>query len=79
MKNSLRKLSHYGCEDVLLTDRGTFFGYNMLVNDFTGLPIMRQTGKPVCFDAIIASKCQLQWDQYRAGNVLLFQIWCDQR
>ena len=51
MKNSLRKLSHYGCEDVLLTDRGTFFGYNMLVNDFTGLPIMRQTGKPVCFDA----------------------------
>ena len=51
MKNSIKKLSHFGCEDVLLTDRGTFFGYNMLVNDFTGLPIMRGTGKPVCFDA----------------------------
>ena len=51
MKNSVKKLESYGNEDVLLTDRGTFFGYNMLVNDFTSLPIMRQTGQPVCFDA----------------------------
>ena len=51
MKNSVKKLEYYGAEDILLTDRGTFFGYNMLVNDFTSLPIMRQTGKPVCFDA----------------------------
>lgn len=50
MKNSLRKLEGAGCRDVLLTDRGTFFGYNMLVNDFRCFPIMRETGAPVCFD-----------------------------
>ena len=32
-------------------DRGTFFGYNQLVNDMTSLPIMRKIGYPVCFDA----------------------------
>lgn len=51
MKNSVRKLESFGCHQVLLTDRGTFFGYNMLVNDFTSFPIMAKTGYPVCFDA----------------------------
>lgn len=50
MKNSVRKLEAFGCNSVLLTDRGTFFGYNMLVNDFRCFPIMRETGYPVCFD-----------------------------
>ena len=35
---------------VLLTERGTFFGYNRLVNDFTGLPLMKAFGCPVVFD-----------------------------
>jgi 2-dehydro-3-deoxyphosphooctonate aldolase (KDO 8-P synthase) len=35
---------------ILLTERGTFFGYNRLVNDFTGLAVMKQTGCPVVFD-----------------------------
>lgn len=51
MKNSVRKLESFGCENILLADRGTFFGYNMLVNDMTSLPIMHRTGYPVCFDA----------------------------
>ena len=51
MKNSVRKLESFGSENIILTDRGTFFGYNMLVNDMTGLPIMSKTGYPVCFDA----------------------------
>lgn len=51
MKNSVRKLEHYGNDNILLTDRGTFFGYNMLVNDFRCFPIMAETGYPVCFDA----------------------------
>ncbi len=51
MKNSVRKLESFGCEQILLTDRGTFFGYNQLVNDMTCFPIMKQTGYPVCFDA----------------------------
>jgi len=50
MKNSTRKLKAFGCEDVLLSDRGTFFGYNMLINDYRCFPIMRETGNPVCFD-----------------------------
>ncbi len=51
MKNSVKKLEFYGCNNIILTDRGTFFGYNMLVNDIRSLPIMRESGYPVCFDA----------------------------
>lgn len=51
MKNSVRKLESFGCNQILLADRGTFFGYNMLVNDMTCFPIMARTGYPVCFDA----------------------------
>jgi 2-dehydro-3-deoxyphosphooctonate aldolase (KDO 8-P synthase) len=51
MKNSVRKIEANGNHQVLLTDRGTFFGYNMLVNDFKCFPIMAETGYPVCFDA----------------------------
>ena len=51
MKNSVRKIEAAGNSQVLLTDRGTFFGYNMLVNDFRNFPIMLETGYPVCFDA----------------------------
>ena len=51
MKNSCRKLEAFGCEDILLTDRGTFFGYNMLINDMRSFPIMAETGYPVCYDA----------------------------
>ena len=51
MKNSCKKLESYGCNEILLTDRGTFFGYNMLVNDMRCFPIMAETGYPVCYDA----------------------------
>ena len=51
MKNSVRKLEKFGSKEIILTDRGTFFGYNQLVNDMTAFPIMRKIGYPVCFDA----------------------------
>jgi len=51
MKNSVRKIEATGNEQILLTDRGTFFGYNMLINDYRNFPIMMETGYPVCFDA----------------------------
>lgn len=51
MKNSVRKLEASGCQQIMLADRGTFMGYNMLVNDMTCFPIMARTGYPVCFDA----------------------------
>jgi 2-dehydro-3-deoxyphosphooctonate aldolase (KDO 8-P synthase) len=51
MKNSVRKIESFGGKEILLADRGTFFGYNMLVNDMKCFPIMQETGYPVCFDA----------------------------
>ena len=51
MKNSVRKIEANGNHQILLADRGSFFGYNMLVNDMTCFPIMAATGYPVCFDA----------------------------
>ncbi|MEM6314730.1 MAG: 3-deoxy-8-phosphooctulonate synthase [Planctomycetota bacterium] len=51
MKNVVAKLAEVGNEQVVLCERGTFFGYGALVNDFTGLAAMHAaTGKPVCFD-----------------------------
>ena len=51
MTNVVGKLEQAGCHDILLTDRGTSFGYNTLVSDFRSLPIMAETGYPIIFDA----------------------------
>ncbi|MFC0388928.1 3-deoxy-8-phosphooctulonate synthase [Muricoccus vinaceus] len=51
MANVVEKIAGAGNPNVLLTDRGTSFGYNTLVSDFRGLPIMGRTGAPVIFDA----------------------------
>lgn len=51
MKNSVKKLDYFGCKEVILAERGSFFGYNSLVNDFTSFPIMAEAGFPVCYDA----------------------------
>lgn len=51
MQHVAEKISAEGHHDILLTERGSSFGYNMLVNDMRGLPIMAETGYPVVFDA----------------------------
>jgi 2-dehydro-3-deoxyphosphooctonate aldolase (KDO 8-P synthase) len=51
MQNVLAKLNAGGCRNVLLCERGTFFGYGRLVNDMRALPQMRSLGAPVVFDA----------------------------
>lgn len=51
MKSVVAKLRSAGCENVLLCERGTFFGYGRLVNDMRSLPQMRSLGVPVIFDA----------------------------
>jgi len=51
LKNSVSKLRSYGAKDIILTDRGTFFGYNMLINDFRSLKIMSDLNVAVCYDA----------------------------
>jgi len=51
MNNAVKKIESTGNNSILLTERGTTFGYNMLVNDFRALPIMAETGYPVVYDA----------------------------
>jgi 2-dehydro-3-deoxyphosphooctonate aldolase (KDO 8-P synthase) len=51
MANVAAKIASTGNQNVLLCERGTSFGYNTLVTDFRGLPIMARTGYPVVFDA----------------------------
>lgn len=50
-KNIVEKLTAFDANGIMLTDRGTSFGYNTLVVDMPGLEIMRSYGVPVCFDA----------------------------
>jgi len=50
MKNAIEKATSQGNERVMITERGTSFGYNNLVVDFRGLPIMRGFGYPVVYD-----------------------------
>ena len=51
MKHAVRKCEETGCSDIILTERGTMFGYGRLVNDMQSIPIMHSLGVPVCFDA----------------------------
>ena len=50
MKNAIEKVTSQGNERVILTERGSSFGYNTLVVDFRGLPTMRGFGYPVVYD-----------------------------
>jgi len=51
MRHVVAKLESAGCQNILLCERGTFFGYGRLVNDMRSLPLMRSYGTPVVFDA----------------------------
>lgn len=51
MGSLVKKVEESGNTNILLTDRGSSFGYNNLVSDFRGIPIMQEFGYPVVFDA----------------------------
>ena len=51
MKNVVEKIRACGNEKIMLAERGTFFGYNRLVNDMTAIDTMKKLGCPVIFDA----------------------------
>ena len=51
MTHVAAKIANAGNERILLTERGTSFGYNTLVSDMRSLPQMAETGYPVIFDA----------------------------
>ncbi len=51
IKHAIEKVESTGNKQILITERGTCFGYNNLVNDFRAIPIMKGFGYPVIFDA----------------------------
>jgi 2-dehydro-3-deoxyphosphooctonate aldolase (KDO 8-P synthase) len=51
MRHVVNKLAAAGCENILLCERGSFFGYGRLVNDMRAIPQMQSLGVPVIFDA----------------------------
>ena len=51
MKSLVKKVEDSGNHSIMLTDRGVTFGYNNLVSDFRAIPIMKEFGYPVVFDA----------------------------
>jgi 2-dehydro-3-deoxyphosphooctonate aldolase (KDO 8-P synthase) len=50
MRHAVEKVTATGCQQVIVTERGTSFGYNNLVVDMRSFPIMRKWGYPVVFD-----------------------------
>merc|ERR1711965_439594 len=51
MANVIKKIEESGNKNILITERGTNFGYNTLVSDMRALPIMSKFGFPIVFDA----------------------------
>ena len=68
MRHVVRKLEEGGCRNILLTERGTFFGYHRLVNDFIGLGDMMDLGRPVCFDVTHSTQLPGAGEQATAGR-----------
>lgn len=71
MLGPVRKLAEAGCENTLLTERGTFFGYHRLVNDFIGLGDLMELeapkpSPPVCFD--VTHSTQLPGETEQSGG-----------
>ena len=65
MKHAAEKIESSGNSQILLTERGTSFGYG-LVSDMTSIPLMSQTGYPVVFDA--THSAQLPGDKNITGG-----------
>jgi 2-dehydro-3-deoxyphosphooctonate aldolase (KDO 8-P synthase) len=51
MAGAVKKIQSTGNRQILLTERGTCFGYNKLVADFCSIPVLQELGYPVIFDA----------------------------
>ena len=51
VEHIVKKVEESGSQNILLTDRGTQFGYNNLVADMRAIPLMKQFGYPIIFDA----------------------------
>lgn len=68
MRFVVEKLQKSGCRNIVLCERGTFFGYGRLVNDMQAIPIMQQLGVPVVFDATHSVQRPSGADGVTGGN-----------
>ena len=68
MVHAVDKLTEAGCDQIMLTERGTFFGYQRLVNDFVGLGDLMELGRPVCFDVTHSTQLPGAGDAMSAGR-----------
>jgi 2-dehydro-3-deoxyphosphooctonate aldolase (KDO 8-P synthase) len=68
MKTAAAKVESTGNKNLMLTERGTFFGYNRLVNDFTSVPIMQSLGHPVVFDITHSTQQPAALGNQSGGN-----------
>jgi 2-dehydro-3-deoxyphosphooctonate aldolase (KDO 8-P synthase) len=69
MQLAIEKLKSAGTNsNIWLTERGTFFGYNRLVNDFTGIAVMKSFGVPVVFDATHSTQQPAGLGTHSGGN-----------
>src|SRR4051812_15021128 len=69
MGNEIEKVRAAGTRSrVMLTERGTFFGYNRLVNDFTGLAVMKSFDVPVVFDVTHSTQQPAGLGNQSGGN-----------
>ncbi len=74
MKNVVEKVHHFKNKKIMLTERGTFFGYNRLVNDMTAISEMKKLGCPVIFDATHSTQQPGGLGYASAGNRLFAPI-----
>lgn len=68
VEHILEKARSQGNEDVMITERGTTFGYENLVADMRSIPIIRETGCPVVFDATHSAQMPGSGDGYTGGS-----------
>ncbi len=68
MALAAEKVRAGGPAEILLCERGTFFGYGRLVNDFTGLSVMKELGFPVVFDATHSTQMPAGLGTSSGGN-----------
>lgn len=68
MRHVAGKLESAGCKQIVLTERGTFFGYHRLVNDFIGLGDLIDLGWPVCFDVTHSTQLPGAAEQVTGGR-----------
>ncbi|MFP6672337.1 MAG: 3-deoxy-8-phosphooctulonate synthase [Pirellulaceae bacterium] len=73
MGHVIEKLAASGCQDVLVCERGTFFGYGRLVNDMQALPELHHLGVPVIFDATHSVQEPGSLDGATGGNHLMVE------